>query len=180
MDQHSADVGSPSPNDLLVAIGPLGNDWSLGLATAEVFDAETAAHLRALLECSEPEREAIDGYLLRVVTALEAANTNYFRFELVGAIAPGEPTEVTLDSGLTTSDLRLGLIPGEPRRKLIALITVAVSGDSVELVNQQSGRATTVRPGHVVVTPAYCSLTLPTDDASATFLACHAFGPAFR
>lgn len=175
-------------DELLFELGPLSNDWSLGLASAAILDATSVDRLRMHVAGDGDGRssdifegpEWIDTIWQTLVSAVEMANSSYFRFDLAGVIGLEEPRFVTLRQGATSGEEGLGLLPSDSRRKITALVCLEVSGPSRTIVNRLSGRAVELAPGDIVMTPSYCPIAMGDVRDSGVFVAFHAFGPAFR
>lgn len=162
-------------------LGPLTNPWVVGLATAQLLDDAAANQLASLAANGFSPDSQVDRLLASAVMAIEEANSSYFRFELDGVCAPGEPQLVTLQPGQSTSAIDLGLSASQPDRKLTVLLVLPPVDDAPTLHHDQSEKSAQLSPGQIVMTPSYCSLSLGPDAASAaSFVAVHAVGRSFR
>ncbi len=166
-------------DQLIIRLPPMTNSWVLGLATAQVIDPDTAVQLGSALQ--EGRTDEAQQLIDPAVRALHIANSEYFRFDLSGAIGSAEPNLISFERGASMRRLGLGLHPDRSDRKLVALLVLAVTGANARLVLDQPTKSTEAKPGTLVIVPSYCDLTYDGDeDGQITVAAFHAYGRAFR
>lgn len=164
---------------LISPLPPMTNPWVLGLATAQVIDAETTSRILSTLESGLTDE--VQALIDPAVHALHLANAEYFRFDLSGAVGADEPKLIRFERETSLRRVGLGLQPDTSDRKLVALLVLAVTGADARLVLDQPPKSTAPQPGMLVVVPAYCDLVFDGDeDGRITVAAFHAYGRAFR
>ena len=184
MVQHQSDAELQEVEDLLYGLAPLANDRAIGTASVELLDLESVSVLHRAFGTNGvgTEDPAVDALLRAVLAAVEAANSNFFRFDIRGAIAPDEPRLIQMRYLESTRTQGLGLTAADSRRKLLAVVVLDIgrsSGVEIGLTNELSSVTVSATPGSVITTPAYCSLVLSTPGSILDVLAFHCFGPAF-
>ena len=166
-------------DQLIIRLPPMTNSWVLGLASARVIDLDTAVQLGSALQ--EGRTDEAQQLIDPAVQALHIANSEYFRFDVSGAIGPAEPRLVVFEPGTSMRRLGLGLHPDRSDRKLVALLILAVTGANARLALDQPTKSTEAKPGTLVMVPSYCDLTYDGDeDGQIAVAAFHAYGRAFR
>ena len=164
---------------LIIPLPPMTNSRILGLASAAVVDPDSASQLRSALEGGTTDE--VQRLASPAAQALHGANSEYFRFDLSGAIGADEPKLIGFGPGLSMRRLGLGLHPDRSDRKLVALLVLATTGANPRLVLDQPNKSVDAAPGLLVMVPSYCDLAFTGDeDGQVTVAAFHAFGRAFR
>jgi hypothetical protein len=112
---------------------------------------------------------------------LQQANDQYFRFDLTGAIAAGEPVVIDLVDGSSTGDAGIGINSEQSTRKVVALLPISLEGLGGRLILPFPAKSEALEIGHVLAWPAFLDARahLP-GGGRVRALAVHAFGPVFR
>jgi hypothetical protein len=159
-----------------VGFPPLGNDYVVGLARAEVLAPASAARLAGAARPGQPLSGADTAPVVDLlVAAVDTANAQYFRFELTELATPadvervgGEPWAVPgLDADHTTRKLTL-VVPLGPD-----------PAGAVTLRFPATGRVASIPVGTAAVFPAYLH-AMAEAEPPCLVLVTHALGPAFR
>jgi hypothetical protein len=163
----------------IIDFPPLGNRWAYGLASAELLSAADVRNLTEFVS-ADVRPDDFPEPVHRWCNALALANSEYFRFDLEGALELDEPRLVEFGAAELSTDLGLGLTPEHSTRKLVSLVVLDVPEVGAELVLQESGRSVAAAVGHFVTFPAYATVRCVTTGPGIRVLTAHGIGPAFR